>query len=122
MKTRILILDDDKLILEVIGEFLEQKGFEVIAHTLPKQALQILQKEPVDLIISDVVMPQMDGFEFYNQVNLFNPDIPFIFMTGYEHDVKIVEKLKKLKTTWMPKPIELIELLDIVNQKLNSRS
>jgi DNA-binding NtrC family response regulator len=122
MKPKLLIVDDDPLICDLYGDFFEQNGFEVFTSLNVESALQLIEKKEPDLILSDVMMPYKNGFELYDEVHMFHPDIPFVFMTGYENDVKIIDRLEKYGKKWFAKPIELEEMLEIVRSELPARS
>ncbi len=83
MAERILITDDDKIFRYLVKEILIEEGYEVIEAENGKQALEILKNGKIDLVILDVDMPEMNGFETLNKIredeNLFN--IPVIMLT-----------------------------------------
>lgn len=91
---KILVVDDNKGFLDVMGDFLKEYGYEVILAEDGKQAREILEEEKVDLIISDVFMPNLDGSRFHSYVREFTDaaHVPFIFISGYddEHTRKVV--------------------------------
>ena len=72
---RILIVDDELDMLELIGSFLKRQGFHIITASNGMDALRQLEKEPVDLVVLDIMMPDMDGFEVCQriQTNISNP-------------------------------------------------
>lgn len=118
MKPKILIVDDDPLICDLYGDFFEQNGFKVSTSLNVESALTLLKMEEPDLILSDVAMPYRNGFELYDEVQMYFPDIPFVFMTGYENDFEIIDRLNKYGKKWFAKPIELGEMLNIVRGEL----
>ena len=72
-KARILVVDDEKDLLEGVRLTLERAGYQVFAVGSGSQALQLLAVEPVDLILSDIAMPMMNGYQLYEKV-IANPD------------------------------------------------
>jgi len=120
MKSKLLIVDDDPLICDLYGDYFEQNGFEVITSLNVESALKLIKKEEPDLILSDVVMPYRNGFELYDEIKMYFPDIPFVFMTGYENDFEIIDRLEKYGKKWFAKPIQLEEMLEIVRGELSS--
>ncbi len=92
---KILLVDDEKGFLNVMGEVLRDSGYETLLAEDGKQARELLEMEKVDLIISDVFMPTLDGVRFHSYVREFTdvPDIPFIFVSGYDdqHTKNLVE-------------------------------
>lgn len=91
---KILVVDDNKGFLEVMGDLLRDHGYEVFLAEDGKQAREFLEDEHVDLIISDVFMPTLDGSRFHSYVREFTDasNVPFIFVSGFddEHTRKVV--------------------------------
>ena len=91
---KILLVDDERGFLDVMGDILRENGHEVILTENGKQARESLEFEQFDVIISDVFMPTLDGLRFHDYVREFTTvqDIPFIFMSGYddEHTRRLV--------------------------------
>ena len=118
MQKSILIVDDDSLVCEIYGDFFSNSKFKVYTALSGSKALKQIKKETPDIVLADVVMPKMSGIELYKNVQLFDPQIPFVFMTGYDYNKEIIEALDQIKATWISKPIELVEILQIFNKKL----
>lgn len=91
---RILVVDDNKAFLNVMGGLLRDYGYQVFLLEDGKQAREFLEDEKVDLIISDVFMPTLDGSRFHSYVREFTDSstIPFIFISGFddEHTRRVV--------------------------------
>ena len=119
MKPKIIIVDDDKLICELYSEYFAQNGFSVQSACSAAEALEKIRKDMPDIVLSDIVMPHEDGFSFYEKIQLFNPDLPFVFVTGYDHDDKVLEHLKKIGRKWISKPVMLEELMELVKSELH---
>lgn len=85
---KILLVDDEKGYLNVMGDLLRDRGYEVVLAEDGKQAREHLELERVDVIISDVFMPTLDGARFHSYVRDFTDahDVPFIFVSGYDDD------------------------------------
>ena len=85
---KILLVDDEKGFLNVMGDVLRDYGYDVILAEDGKQAREALEGEKVDLIISDVFMPTLDGARFHSYVREFTDaaDVPFIFISGYDDE------------------------------------
>lgn len=83
---KILLVDDNVDFLNVLEELLKGHGYTPIVAQDGKQAREMLEEQPVDVIISDVFMPTLDGLRFHSYVREFlgQRDIPFIFMSGYD--------------------------------------
>lgn len=85
---KILVVDDDTNYLGLLSNLLRERGHEVFLAEEGKQARELLDVEQVDLIISDVVMPTLDGVWFHSYVREFSnvPEVPFVFMSGRTDD------------------------------------
>jgi CheY-like chemotaxis protein len=85
---KILVVDDEKGFLDVMGDLLKDYGYDVLLAEDGKQAREFLEVEKVDLIISDVFMPTLDGVRFHSYVREFTDahDVPFIFISGYDDE------------------------------------
>ncbi|MGC9364436.1 MAG: response regulator [Fidelibacterota bacterium] len=118
MPPKIVIVDDDRQICELFSEFFQQNGFTVYTAFSAADALKIIRERDPDIVLSDIIMPGEDGFSLYEKVQLFNPDLPFVFITGYEHDKKILARLKETGRKWIAKPVTLEELMSLVNSEL----
>ena len=110
MKTRILLLDDEASLIKWLAYALEQKGYTVFATTDPKQAMVELKNSKYDLVISDIKMPEIDGFEFLKQVRGLYPTIPFIFITAYGSMDSAINALRDRASDYILKPFSIEEL------------
>ncbi|MBP1647694.1 MAG: hypothetical protein H6Q30_1139 [Bacteroidetes bacterium] len=125
---KILLVDDEQGFLNVMGEVLRNAGYETLLAEDGKQARELLEMEKVDLIISDVFMPTLDGMRFHSYVREFTdvPDIPFIFVSGYddEHTRNLVINSEIdfffSKTTPVDTIIALIEKLKLTTQRISA--
>lgn len=79
---KILLVDDDKDIVETIKAGLTSRGFEVVIYEDPKKALLNFQPKFYDLILLDIKMPGMDGFELHNKLKLIDREAKINFLTG----------------------------------------
>jgi response regulator RpfG family c-di-GMP phosphodiesterase len=80
---RVLAVDDEPSILSAIKRLFRGQGWEVLTATSGKEALALLEQEPVALVVSDMRMPEMDGAQFLEQVFVRWPDTKRILLTGY---------------------------------------
>ncbi len=85
---RILLVDDEEGFLNIMEGVLREQGHDVVRAQDGKQAREALEGEKVDLIISDVFMPTLDGVRFHSFVREFTDakDVPFIFISGYDDE------------------------------------
>lgn len=111
MKQKILLLDDEDSLIKWLSYALEQKNYEVFATTEPAQALTKIKNEKFDCIISDIRMPQIDGFEFLKKVRKTYPDVPVIFITAYGSMESAINALRDKASDYILKPFGIDELL-----------
>ncbi|NPA49142.1 MAG: response regulator [Thermodesulfobacteria bacterium] len=115
----ILVVEDDALVREPIVELLREAGYQVFEAENGLEALEILSRQKVDLIISDLVMPKMDGEELINQVKERYPEVKIIISSGYpEGSVPANGKFKGV--TFVSKPYTFSDLLKEVHSLLSS--
>ena len=104
-KPRILVVDDDRIILDSIGEFLRLEGFEVVSAASFPQAVGAMEKQSIDLVITDVNMPGGNGFELLHVLRKRFPDTVVMMMTGYGTIESAVESIKMGAFDYLTKPI-----------------
>ncbi len=112
----ILIVDDEKNYTAVLSVVLEEEGYETITANSAVEALDILKIEDVDLVITDMKMPGMDGLELLGRIKEGWPDIPVVMMTAHGTVDKAVEAMQKGAYTFILKPFDN-ERLVIYSQK-----
>jgi PAS domain S-box-containing protein len=115
----VLVLDDDVTVVTSLADLLRAKRCVVYTATRPSAALGILRNVKVDAVISDVVMPEMDGYEFYLQVKEEMPDLPVILMTAYYYDKDHIIKrsrLRGLEGAIFKKPVNPDKLRQMLTQ------
>ncbi len=101
----ILIVDDEPLVRHSLSELLTLEGYSVTTADNGKQALEILRSYNIDLVISDIRMPEMDGVELLRQIKLDHEDIPVILVTSYGSIENAVEAMKIGAYDYITKPI-----------------
>lgn len=119
-RTKILVVEDDFQNRQLINIYLSRSGYEVVSAINGTAALDKLQNYTPDLIISDIAMPFMDGFELYDKVKAFPHlrSVPFIFLTAYSDAEKRRHSKEIGSDDFLTKPIEQEELLASIRGKL----
>jgi two-component system NtrC family response regulator len=103
---RILIVDDEKHYPMIIGEVLSEEGYTPFTASSGMEALDILNTQPIDLVLSDVKMPGMSGIDLLEKAKQIKPDLPVIIMTAFGSVEKAVEAMHKGAYTFILKPFE----------------
>ena len=107
---KILIIDDDVQLTELVDEFLSTKKYEVIAKYTPNEGLDYLDKHNADLIILDIMLPEMDGFQVLRKIRE-KLSIPVIMLTARGEVTDRIVGLELGADDYLPKPFEPRELL-----------
>jgi CheY-like chemotaxis protein len=117
MRKRILVVDDDEMVLD---ELLKPEGYEVHTVGSGAEALKKLDESAYDLIMTDVIMPEMDGFELCKRIREKEKfrDIPVVFLTAKTRDEDRTRGLEAGANLFLSKPISPDKLLGIVSSTL----
>lgn len=107
---KILTVEDDRELNRSVCAFLTQSGYENIGCLSASDAYDAMYEYVFDLIISDIMMPEIDGFEFVETVRSLNEDIPILFMTAREDFASKQRGYRVGIDDYMVKPIDLDEL------------
>ena len=108
---KILVVEDDRNFNDLIATILRQNGYTVQGAENPPAAYDLLQSEQFDLVLSDIMMPQVDGYQFAQELRRTDPSIPILFITARD-DIASKEKgFNSGIDDYMVKPINFNELL-----------
>ncbi|WP_421795918.1 response regulator transcription factor [Haliscomenobacter sp.] len=119
---RILLVEDEENIREVVKLNLELENFEVVATGNGKDAIRYFQEQHFDLIILDVMLPEIDGFQICEQIRLTDMEVPVIFLTAKDAVGDRISGLKKGADDYLTKPFVLEELLLRINNLIKRTS
>lgn len=108
---RILLVEDEEHLLEAIKLNLELEGYHVTAVTDGKKALKSFKEERFNLIVLDVMLPEMDGFQVCETIRLENTEVPILFLTAKNTNEDRVNGLRKGADDYLVKPFNLEELI-----------
>ncbi len=112
----ILIVDDDQAQALMLATFLGKHGYQCFTASDPVQGMQLLQRESVQLVITDLMMPHVDGISFTQQIHAVPrfKDLPVILITAYPSEELADKGMRKGVAMTLHKPLELNKLLDLV--------
>lgn len=119
-----MIIDDDPAIRNLFNQMLSRKGFDVVTADNGRIALQKLERSPVELVITDIFMPELDGIEFIAEVNKIKPDLKIIAISGGysfitpELYLSIAKNLGAV--TILEKPVKSHKLIQTINDILDA--
>ncbi len=111
MSAFIVIVEDEEDILELIEYNLEKEGFETVGFTSTKNVAQLLEEEPVDLLIMDRNLPGVEGSEFVAQMRDIGVDTPVIYLTAKNKESDIEEGFERGGDDYITKPFNMKELI-----------
>ncbi|MFQ3574319.1 MAG: NAD(P)H-dependent oxidoreductase subunit E [Thermodesulfovibrionales bacterium] len=121
MPIKILILDDDYTILKGCEKVLTAEGYDILTTKTAQEAIAILKSEDVDIILTDIVMPEMNGMEFIKNIRSIRPDLQVIVITGYPSQDTLREALSLKIIDYIPKPFSPALLIEVVKKALDAK-
>lgn len=120
---KILVIEDEEAVRSNITELLTQEGFETFEAENGRAGINLAKKIIPDLIISDILMPEIDGFGVLQELqnNILTSSIPFIFLTARTDIADIRMGMREGADDYLTKPYKAADLLDAINSRLNKR-
>lgn len=120
-KASILVVDDDREICSLLHDILKNEGHEVVTASTGIKGISAFKKNHFDLVISDLGMPKMSGWEVAKEIKKMNPEIPVVILNGWGVQLDD-EKLKENRVDLvMAKPFKVSQVLDLVHQTMESK-
>jgi len=112
----ILVVDDDQAILDVMKLYLKRRGFQVATALSAEQALTLQSQTPFNLVISDIVMPKLDGYYLLDMLKRNYPETRVIMMTGQSDAEMVRAAISRGADEFVSKPIDFEELGEIIEK------
>jgi len=122
MKPSVLIVDDDEVMQETLSDTLKKKDYEVFSVGSGNEAISIIKKNIIDLILLDMKLPDVDGLEILKKIKEFDTEISVIIMTAYSDVQTAVLAMKSGAYHYINKPFELEELQLLIEKGLETKS
>jgi len=121
MAKRLLIVDDEETItFSLYQSFIHsKKDYEVVTAASGEEALERIKETPFDLVVTDIMMPGIDGFELLNTLNKNYPDTNVIIMTAYGSDIYKERALKEGAASYVEKPFEMKEFKKLIMKMMD---
>ncbi|HEX9935313.1 MAG TPA: response regulator [bacterium] len=107
MNEKVLVVDDVDTIARVYARFLERQGYEVRIAFNGEEAMDVWESFKPDLVLSDIRMPRMNGFELANAIRKRDPKQKIVLMTGYTDEAEVLEQQKAHGYPFFTKPADL---------------
>lgn len=115
---KILLAEDDNDMRRFLVKALENAGYQVSSHDNGLAAYQRLREEPFEMLLTDIVMPEMDGIELARRASELDPDIKIMFITGFAAVALNSDSEAPKNAKVLSKPVHLRELVNEVNKML----
>lgn len=115
---RILVVDDNEAVLDIIREMLQRDGYRVVAVADGGKALEIVETEEFDLVLTDLRMPNISGWKIAKKVKGKNPTVPVLMLTGWAIECGEEELLREGIDMLLLKPLDRLELTESVRKLL----
>ena len=122
MKPSILIVDDDEMMQETLSSVLRKGGYEIFSVTSGNEALSLIKKNIIDLVLLDMKLPDVDGLEIQKKIKALDTEILVIIMTAYSDVQTAVSAMKSGAYHYINKPFELEELKLLIEKGLETKS
>ena len=119
-KLNILIVDDDPYSLILLKEYLNSLNAKIYSATNGKEAVKICKNQPIDLILTDILMPEMNGTDAVKSIRKYNKEIKVIVQTGFTSKEKTDEIISAGADAFILKPYSETELLNVISKILSS--
>jgi DNA-binding NtrC family response regulator len=119
MTPSILVVDDELLIRDLLYDFFQQQGWNIAVAESGEKALEILRSRKIDLLLTDIKMPQMDGLSLTNEVRAMFPHLPIVLMTGYPSVETAVEGIRAKVEDYIIKPFNINKLFKSLKMQLD---
>ncbi len=121
MKGRVLVIDDEAIVRVSCERVLKPEGFEVVVTSRGDEAIDFLEKEPYDVVLTDLKMPDMDGLEVLKIIKERWPDIQVIIITGYGTISTAVQAIKMGAYEYIEKPFTPQDILEVVEKAIKEK-
>jgi DNA-binding NtrC family response regulator len=117
----ILVVDDELLIRDLLYDFFSGQGWDIVVAETGEKALKILENKQVDLVLTDIKMPVMDGLALAEEVGKAHPDLPVVLMTGYPSVDTAVAALRAHVADYIIKPFNINELFKTLKAQMTKQ-
>ena len=115
----ILVVDDELLIRDLLYDFFQQQGWTISVAESGERALEILRVRKIDLVLTDIKMPQIDGLTLTSQDRAKYPEMPVVLMTGYPSVETAVEGIRAKVSDYIIKPFNINKLFKTLKSQLD---
>jgi DNA-binding NtrC family response regulator len=118
---KILVVDDEPNITEILEIAFQDDGMDVFKSGSVKDAIRILHKQEIDVVVSDIMMPDLSGVDLLREAKQFVPDTPFIMITAFANLDAAIEALRGDVHDFFPKPVKIKELKASIERAIGEK-
>jgi CheY-like chemotaxis protein len=115
-QTTVLVAEDDKLIRTIFVEIVKGEGFDVVEAEDGQSAFDLVTSRKIDMIISDMKMPEMSGFDLLVAVKKTHPEIPVTVITGFNSEYREEEALAAGADAYITKPFKVADVVETLRR------
>jgi YesN/AraC family two-component response regulator len=116
MSKSVLIAEDDRPVLIGLKEILEDSGWDVVTTEDGAAAVEAFRNKPTDVVLTDLLMPRMDGMGLLNEIRALDPDVPVVVLTGFGTIDRCRDALRSGATDFLQKPCEESDLISVLDR------
>lgn len=120
-RPRVLVVDDEKFIRDILADFLGMEGYEVRTAEDGVAALHEMSRQPYDVVISDLKMPKMGGIELLDEISKRSPNVLTVIMTGFGTVETAIDAMKRGAYDYVLKPFKVEEVVHIIQRALEKQ-
>lgn len=121
MGKKIMVIDDESGVCDILKRVLEKEKFSVIVSNDPEEAIEAVYKEKPECVLLDIKMPKMDGIDVLSKIKSFDQNIKVIMITGYGNIENAMESMKLGAYDYITKPFDLEFIKNLVTRALGSK-
>lgn len=122
MAVKVLLVDDEKDFIDSLSERLRLRKYSTICAFNGDEALDLLQHQPVDVVVLDVIMPGRNGIEVYKEIKCLYPQVRVIMLTGHASLNSAIEGMEEGVYDYLIKPISIEELVEKIEMAYSHKS
>lgn len=115
-QTKVLVVDDNIGLLSTTSLILRHMGFSVISAKSGKEALECVKENGIEIVLSDIKMPEMNGVELYKQLKKIIPNVPVVMMTAYTSDDLVQEGIREGVNEILYKPLDMDQVIELIKR------
>lgn len=121
-RTKVMVIDDEEIIRDLLKDILDMLGYDVLIADSPYEAIDLFKKEyeTVDVVLLDMIMPQMNGRQLFKELKVIKPSVKGILLSGYSLEGEVEKSLYEGIIDFLQKPVSIKELSAVLEKVVNA--